>query len=503
MIQNMLEWQGSLFSWSSFYNIYLRPCIGQWGNAPAVSAYPLIGVLPSLYLKGLYATFDEFFSTAEDHGMSYSHVGPITIVYLRDPALLRQVLVGNAGSITRHSEDGTGPFCILHRIAGMVPALADGKQWRRWRSSLIQELYKLPALRKSHGDMLRIAQKHISRLKEQQHGKDLLRSMQLWALDTIWYVAMDVDNISETPEEALSAMSKFSAIVGDFRHLLHHAVRCVCQGKSFTEPDPAEIATGQAIGAVLADLFENNKNNIDPEKPPVGERTNLLKKVSQQSGGTSANPVTEDMFALAKQIFAFGHETPAQLIFWSMYELGNHPKVTEKLRAELRDHEYTPSTLDFDGIQKLPYLNMVYNELLRIHPPIQATARKVIKPITLTPRDGDRVVLPIGTQVFSSIHSLHHDKHVWGDDAAAFRPDRWEGILPNILENKCEYLPFLIGPRACPASNYVQVAVKSILALLLMQVDMEIVNGATAVKASHSTAYPTSSISFKVHELSC
>lgn len=55
-----------------------------------------------------------------------------------------------------------------------------------------------------------------------------------------------------------------------------------------------------------------------------------------------------------------------------------------------------------------------------------------------------------GTRVEMRIGSLHRDYAYWGEDADEFRPDRWQDKRP-----KWRYIPFLGGPRSCPAQQMV------------------------------------------------
>ena len=56
-----------------------------------------------------------------------------------------------------------------------------------------------------------------------------------------------------------------------------------------------------------------------------------------------------------------------------------------------------------------------------------------------------------GTRVEMRIGILHQDQDYWGSDAGEFRPERWlDGMRP-----KWKYIPFLGGPRVCPAQQMV------------------------------------------------
>ena len=50
----------------------------------------------------------------------------------------------------------------------------------------------------------------------------------------------------------------------------------------------------------------------------------------------------------------------------------------------------------------------------------------------------------------ASMWALHQDEDLWGPDAAMFRPERWEHARP-----VWTFIPFLGGPRTCPAQQMV------------------------------------------------
>lgn len=52
-------------------------------------------------------------------------------------------------------------------------------------------------------------------------------------------------------------------------------------------------------------------------------------------------------------------------------------------------------------------------------------------------------------------HSIQRDPRLWGDDAAAFRPERWaaEDGGTGIHPDRAAFIPFTRGPYACPGRN--------------------------------------------------
>ena len=93
----------------------------QFRNVARVPGYPILGVLPQLLKKGLYNTIKEFFDAARESGIAYSKIGLVPMVVARDAAVIRQLLVDNADSLTRLGPEGKGPFNVADRIGGPWP----------------------------------------------------------------------------------------------------------------------------------------------------------------------------------------------------------------------------------------------------------------------------------------------------------------------------------------------------------------------------------------------
>ena len=439
----------------------------------------------------------KFFDAAEVVGLSGTWLGTSPLVYIRDPDLVHQVFIQNAESVTRVGPEGSGPFGILQRTVGDIVVTADGHEWRRWRRGLMNDFSNSASLKESYRGIFNIAQRHVGRMCHEEAGSDLRKIMGDYALDTLWYVAIGIDNISDDSDEFLGPLPRFLDIVGNSSHVVWHGLRNFVLGKPFQEPDKFEKTLGGDIEDVLANLLDQHLP--DPTNTKFGDtRYNFLQKVSQQSGGTSADPITRDVRSQARQVYAFGHEASELLLFWAVYELSQHPAVVQKLRQELLATADSAWDLDYDKIRGMPYLDVIVTELLRLHPPVSTTARMVTKPIVIQPRSSQAVILPKGTQVLSSIHMLHHDEQVWGPDANGFVPERWFSQRRNELENRCQFLPFLSGPRGCPSSGFVLLQVKVMLAVLFFNSDIELPDCAGLKANVGAIVEPTNGVSYRM-----
>ncbi len=166
----------------------------------------------------------------------------------------------------------------------------------------------------------------------------------------------------------------------------------------------------------------------------------------------------DEIIGHAGVIFAAGHETSANALTWTLLLLSQHPQVAsnllEELTAEL--HGDAPTT---EQLTRLPLLDAVVKESLRVLPPVPMHPRFISEPVELGGYD-----LPAFTEIFLSIYSLHHDPALF-PDPQSFLPSRWASIKPSTFE----YNPFSAGPRMCIGAAFATMEIKLALAMILQR----------------------------------
>lgn len=128
---------------------------------------------------------------------------------------------------------------------------------------------------------------------------------------------------------------------------------------------------------------------------------------------------------------------------FASYELARNPEVQAELHRELVAAFPNPEKpLDFVVLEKLPILDGVCREALRIHAPIPSYLERVIAENGLQIEGYN---IPKGTVTGMQAYTNHRDPHVY-PQPDEFIPHRW---FEPTEEMKANFLPFSAGPRAC------------------------------------------------------
>ncbi|XP_030537995.2 cytochrome P450 81Q32-like [Rhodamnia argentea] len=160
-----------------------------------------------------------------------------------------------------------------------------------------------------------------------------------------------------------------------------------------------------------------------------------------------------------------GTDTSAATIEWAMSLLLNHPDVMKRALAEL-DHVIGRDRLaDEADIHKLPRLQSIINEALRLFPPAPLLVpHESAEDCTVGGFD-----VPRGTMILVNAWAIQRDPKVW-DDPTSFKPERCEGLEG---DHSGRLLPFGMGRRSCPGAGLANRVVSLGLAALLQCFEWE------------------------------
>ncbi|XP_039169227.1 cytochrome P450 78A7-like [Eucalyptus grandis] len=160
----------------------------------------------------------------------------------------------------------------------------------------------------------------------------------------------------------------------------------------------------------------------------------------------------DDMVAVLWEIIFEGTDTTALLTEWIMAELVLHPRVQETLRRELAGAASRGSRggLTDADLARLPYLQAVVKEGLRMHPPgpLLSWARLSTSDVQLS----NGMLVPAGTTAIVNMWAIAHDPSAW-EDPDTFRPERFLERDVDVRGGDRRLAPFGFGRRVCPGKN--------------------------------------------------
>jgi cytochrome P450/NADPH-cytochrome P450 reductase len=172
--------------------------------------------------------------------------------------------------------------------------------------------------------------------------------------------------------------------------------------------------------------------------------TDLLGAMMEGTDPKTGERMSDDLIVHNLITFLIaGHETTSGLLSFAFYYLLENPRVLEKARAEV-DEVIGDESLNVDHLARMPYINMILRESLRLMPTAPG--------FYVTPEKdeiiGGQYSVAANEPLLCFLHLVHRDPKVWGSDAEEFRPERMADEFFEALP-KNAWKPFGNGMRGC------------------------------------------------------
>jgi cytochrome P450 len=220
------------------------------------------------------------------------------------------------------------------------------------------------------------------------------------------------------------------------------------------------LACSERVEMLTKRLLEIRK-----ESPPGG--ADLLAGLLRAHAEAPGRVTTAEVVGEAAHIFAASNQSTRSALIWALFLLSQHPDVTADLYDELRGelHGEAPTLAQ---VERLPLLERVIKESLRLFPPVAYYTRATAGPAELGGRR-----LRGGTTVVFSHYVTHHMPDLF-PAPEDFDPDRWRTADPTPYE----YLPYGIGPRMCIGVTYASLVLRVVLPLVVQRFRLTAAPGA-------------------------
>ncbi|EMD31342.1 hypothetical protein CERSUDRAFT_119908 [Gelatoporia subvermispora B] len=198
-----------------------------------------------------------------------------------------------------------------------------------------------------------------------------------------------------------------------------------------------------------------------------------------------------------------GQHTSSSSSAWTLLHIADSPEIGKALYQEQVEHfgagdgHFRP--MEYEDLKKLPVLDAVIRETLRMHPPIHSIMRKVksdlpVPPTLAAPSEDSVYVVPAGYTVLASPALSQVDPLTW-KDAQKWDPTRWYdqdgaaamaqrqydegtkvdfgfGLVSKGTESP--YLPFGAGRHRCIGEQFAYLQVGVIVSTLIRHLELRL-----------------------------
>ncbi|CAL4117635.1 unnamed protein product, partial [Meganyctiphanes norvegica] len=353
---------------------------------PGPFAWPLIGNAPQFNVspRELFKTMVSMCCYEEGLSLFWLPTAPNVFIY---KANLVEILL----SSSKHIEKAFG-YKFTHPWLGLGLLTSGGTKWRS-RRKLLTPTFHFKILEDFVEVFNRQSVKLVEKLHQESNGKpfDIFPYISRCALDIICETAMGVtlNAQDDTESKYLQAVSNMASMIQHraARPWLHPDLLYRILGP-YNERDQALKVlhgfTNNAIKFRKQERITMNTSGIETDSVEGKKRKlaflDLLLEYSESGSQLSDEDIREEV-----DTFMFeGHDTTTSAINWTLYLLGLHPSIQEKVHEEI-DGLFGDSDrpITSDDLVKLKYLESCIKESLRLYPSVPLHSRELKEDLQL------------------------------------------------------------------------------------------------------------------------
>lgn len=391
---------------------------------------------PTAYLEDTAQRYGDPFT------MRLGIYSPITVVLFSDPRAIQQIFTPDPDLFDSGRGNEASSLQVTFGSNSLI--LLDGERHQRHRRLLLPPF---------HGDRMRSYGQLIRELTGEV--------MDRWDVGTPFFVRRTMQRISlQVILQAIFGLregprlERLVRITGEMLDSSSSALMAALRLLA-----PHDLGTWSPYGQLLAQIAEIDsllyaeirarRENPDPRATDI---LGLLLAARDEEGNSMSDVELRDELIT---LLIAGHETTATALSWALYWVHHLPEVRERLVAELEELGPSP---DPEAISRLPYLNAVCSETLRIYPvAMLAFARIPKRPVRILEHEYEA-----GTFLMPNIYLAHRRPETY-PEPERFRPERF---LERTF-SPYEFLPFGGGNRRCIGLAFALYEMKLVLATVL------------------------------------
>jgi cytochrome P450 len=426
---------------------------------------------------GVFGTKMQFFrdplgrmlSLYRDYGTLVQPGGPGGMVFAFGPEhnqrLLSDTTLFYNPDLTRICPEGSS----LHRLwTGLVNMNGERHKQNRRRM--------MPAFQRkrveSYQELMHEVIEHSTAHWKAGEVRDLSHEMMLLTLRVVMRALFGIDDFDEMDRVGELLKRWLGLYASAPVHLFPHDVPLT--------PFRTLLRLSEQVEAEIRDIIARRRR-----LGPGQDVLSVLMSATDEEGGSLTE---QELFGHIALLYVAGHETSANALTWTFFLLEQHPEVladvVDELQSVLQGQHPT-----VESLPKLPLLDRVIKESLRLLPPVPFSSRRGMAAFEL-----GGVELPEGTVVRYSPFITHRMPELY-EQPNRFLPSRWETLEPSPYA----YLPFAAGPRMCIGYSFAMQEIGLTLASLLPRFRFERVPGHRVDRKVLATFSPKHGLPMVLH----
>jgi cytochrome P450 len=368
--------------------------------------------------------------------------GPL--VFFSDPEALRVILTGDDSELFDTPGELNAAFEPLLGAQSVIGL--SGDRHRRMRQLLMPSFHG--ERMRSYGQLIQEITKEVMNERVVGEPFPLRKSMQTISMRVILRAVFGLtqgpryQQLERLLAKMLDKMGNPWSVSFLFFPLLRHNFGPLSPWASF-------VHNREQIDQLIYDEIAERRSHPDDSRNDI---LSLLLSARDEAGEVLTDLELRDELMT---LLVAGHETTATALTWALYWVHLLPPVREQLLSELQGLD---DPLDPGAVFRLPYLNAVCSETLRIYPVGILTFPRVTK----SRLELAGTSLAPGTIVVGCIYLAHHREDVY-PAPDEFKPERF-------LERRhspYEYLPFGGGARRCIGMAFAQFEMKLVISSIM------------------------------------
>ena len=391
---------------------------------------------------------------AKNYGDIFTiRVGPLSTpqVFVSNPQAIQQIF----STDPKYLDSGAAAGFKSPLLGNQSLLSLDGKPHQRQRKLLTPPFHGERML--AYGELIRDISQQVTNKWQVGETVSVLSSMQAISFQVILKA---VFGLAEGPryekiKEALIAILNPKKPLLRSMLLMFPSLR---RDLGAWSPWGEFLRLRQQIDELIYAEIQERKAQLDSSRTDI---LSLMMATRDEAG----EPMTDlELRDELMTLLVAGHETTATALSWALYWIHHQPQVREKLLQELDTLGEKP---DPNAIFRLPYLNAVCSETLRLYPVAMLLLSRLVK----SPLQIGEYQFEPGTLLIPCVYLTHHREDLY-PDSQTFKPERF---LERQFSNS-EFIPFGGGNRRCIGMAFALFEMKLVLATVLSNWEMELAN---------------------------